>query len=95
MARPKRQEQLTLQLLLERHGTGSLAQVQAALAYACEKAVQLFDSEDEKLALRGIHALTQAAGQYARVYEVAELGERVELLERQLGIAEGHSARPN
>ena len=88
MARP-RNPSTKLQRLLETHGTGSLAHVQAALLYACGRASQLLDSDDDKTVLRGIHALSQAAAQYARVYEVQELARRLDQLEAQLPAAKG------
>lgn len=94
MARP-RGSKLHLQLVLDRHGTGSLQHIQAALTYACERATQLLESPDDATALRAIHALSQAAAQYARVHEVQELSRRLDLLEAQLTASGGTQHGPS
>lgn len=46
----------------------------------------LHDADEHELQLRAVHALSQAAGQYARLLEVGELEARLDALER------GHAA---
>jgi hypothetical protein len=59
----------------------SLEPVAVALHTALEKAVELLSSADDDTRLRAIHAVTQCANTYARMYEVGELEYRVAMLE--------------
>ena len=52
------------------------------LAKGADVAEELLEHETPEIRLRAIHALTQCATTYAKVYEVGELEYRFELLEQ-------------
>lgn len=60
---------------------GSLKDVSRMLWEALETARELLSEEDVQVRLKAIHALSQTASSYARVYEVGELEARLEALE--------------
>ena len=70
--------------------TGSLKDVTGMLWEALEAARELLSEEDVQVRLKAIHALSQTASSYARVYEVGELEARLEALEAAQG---GQTAR--
>lgn len=51
------------------------------LKAAADRAGELVNNEDPATAIRAIHALSQTATSFAKVYETAELAARVEALE--------------
>jgi hypothetical protein len=53
------------------------------LNYAGDVAERLLDHEQPEIQLRAVHALTQCAATYAKVYEVGELEHRFEVLEQR------------
>lgn len=55
-----------------------------AMRKAVFTARELLTSEDQATQLRAVHAVSQAAVSYARVYEVGELENRLEEVERRL-----------
>lgn len=59
----------------------SLQPVAEALSMALDKAVDLLNSPEDDVKLRAIHAVTQCANTYARMYEVGELEYRLAMLE--------------
>lgn len=60
---------------------GTLRDVAGMLWEALEAARDLLTDEDTGTRLKAIHALSQTASSYARVYEVGELEARLEALE--------------
>lgn len=54
------------------------------LAKGADVAEELLEHETPEIRLRAIHALTQCATTYAKVYEVGELEYRFELLEQSV-----------
>ena len=60
---------------------GTLKEVAGMLWEALEAARTLLSDEDTGTRLKAIHALSQTASSYARVYEVGELEARLEALE--------------
>lgn len=71
MAKAERRR-LALSTMLERlHKAGDVAE-------------QLLDHDSPEIRLRAVHALTQCATTYAKIYEVGELEYRFELLETRL-----------
>lgn len=54
---------------------------------AVETAHELLQSEEESTKLKAVHAVSQAAVSYARVYEVGEIENRLAEIENRLGIA--------
>ena len=54
------------------------------LAKGADVAEELLEHETPEIRLRAIHALTQCATTYAKVYEVGELEYRFELLEQSI-----------
>lgn len=63
----------------------SLAPVLDSLHRAVETAEELLASTEEATRLKAVHAVSQAAVSYARVYEVGELEGRLEQIEQRLG----------
>jgi hypothetical protein len=64
---------------------GNLQQLQAKLWRAlCEAEAVLDTSEDPELTLKAVHAISQCAGQYAKLLEIGELEARVQALEQQM-----------
>ena len=63
---------------------GTLADAQAVLWRALQKAGELLDTEDPHLSLKAVHAVSQCAGSYAKVLEVGELEARLQALEAEL-----------
>lgn len=66
-----------------------LQAVAAKLWAALETAEELLGHEDDQMKLKAVHAVSQVAGSYARVYEVGELEARIAALE---GVQEGREA---
>ncbi len=62
----------------------ALAPVLDSLHQAVNTATALLDSPEEATRLKAVHAVSQAAVSYARVYEVGELEERFEEIEKRL-----------
>lgn len=62
----------------------ALAPVLDSLHRAVTTAEELLASTEEATRLRAVHAVSQAAVSYARVYEVGELEGRLEDLEKRL-----------
>lgn len=60
---------------------GTLKDVVGMLWEALETARGLLQDDDSHTRLKAIHALSQTASSYARVYEVGELEARIEALE--------------
>lgn len=60
---------------------GTLRDVAGMLWEALETAQGLLSDSDTGTQLKAIHALSQTASSYARVYEVGELEARLEALE--------------
>lgn len=61
---------------------GNLRDVTGLLWDALLTARDLLDDEDSGTRLKAVHALSQTASSYARVYEVGELEARIEALEQ-------------
>jgi len=67
------------------HKPGDLNNLTRILWTAIRDAEQLlYTAEDPELRLRCVHALSQSAGQYARLLEIGELEARLEALERAM-----------
>ncbi len=71
-----------------RRKAGSLEEARRLLWRALERAGELLEVEDPEtgqpdnlLALKAIHAISQGAGAYAKVCEVADLAARIEAIE--------------
>lgn len=62
----------------------ALEPILEAMRKAVFTARELLTSEDQATQLRAVHAVSQAAVSYARVYEVGELENRLEEVERRL-----------
>ena len=62
----------------------ALEPILEAMREAVLTARELLTSEDQATPLRAVHAVSQAAVSYARVYEVGELEHRLEEVERRL-----------
>jgi hypothetical protein len=63
---------------------GNLIDLQRKLWRAlCEAESVLDGAEDAELKLKAVHAVSQGAGQYAKLLEVGELEARVQALEAQ------------
>jgi hypothetical protein len=62
----------------------ALAPVLDSLHDAVDTATALLDSTEENTRLKAVHAVSQAAVSYARVYEVGELEGRLEELEKRV-----------
>lgn len=62
----------------------SLAPVLESLHRAVVTAEELLASTEEATRLKAVHAVSQAAVSYARVYEVGELEGRLEQIEQRL-----------
>ena len=60
---------------------GNLQAVAVKLWAALEAAEELLAEEDPHLRLKAVHAVSQVAGSYAKVYEVGELEARLQALE--------------
>lgn len=78
-----------------RRKAGSLEEARRLLWRALERAGKLLEVEDPEtgqpdnaLALKAIHAISQGAGAYAKVCEVADLAQRIEAIEKAQGITE-------
>ncbi|WP_135230675.1 hypothetical protein [Deinococcus fonticola] len=63
---------------------GNLKEVAGMLWEALETARELLSDDDTGTRLKAIHALSQTASSYARVYEVGELEARLEALEQAM-----------
>jgi hypothetical protein len=64
---------------------GNLRQLQGKLWRAlCDAERVLELAEEPELMLKAIHALSQAAGQYAKLWEIGELEARLAALEQQV-----------
>ena len=64
-----------------KHKPGNLQAVASKLWAALEAAEELLGEEDPYLRLKAVHAVSQVAGSYAKVYEVGELEARLQALE--------------
>lgn len=62
----------------------ALEPILEAMREAVLTARELLTCEDQATQLRAVHAVSQAAVSYARVYEVGELEHRLEEVERRL-----------
>jgi hypothetical protein len=62
----------------------ALAPVLESLHEAVDTATDLLHSPEEATRLKAVHAVSQAAVSYARVYEVGELEGRLEELEKRV-----------
>lgn len=71
---------------------GTLKDVTGMLWEALEAARELLSEEDTGTRLKAIHALSQTASSYARVYEVGELEARLEALEQAQEAQQGRGA---
>lgn len=66
---------------------GDLAELQKVLWYCLKRAQAVLDSaQDDELTLRAAHAVSQVAGQYAKLLEIGELEQRVQALEERQGL---------
>lgn len=77
-----------LQARLARKAQGKPRNLQAVaekLWRALETAEALLEESQPELRLKAVHAVTQAAAAYARVYETGELEARLEALEALRG----------
>ena len=64
----------------------SIAEVSLVLWAAIQKAEALMDTaETPELALRCVHAISQAVASYCRIHETGELENRLRALEQQSG----------
>ncbi|KEF34101.1 hypothetical protein RDMS_09030 [Deinococcus sp. RL] len=72
---------------------GSLKDVTGMLWEALETARELLREDDVQVKLKAIHALSQTASSYSRVYEVGELEARLEALEAAQEAQVKHAAR--
>ena len=63
---------------------GNMQAVAGKLWAALEAAEELLAEDDPHLRLKAVHALSQVAGSYAKVYEVGELEARTQALEAVL-----------
>ncbi len=63
----------------------NLQDVAQKLWRALETAEALLEEDSPELRLKAVHAVTQSAAAYARVYEVGELEARLEALEALRG----------
>jgi hypothetical protein len=71
---------------------GNLLDVQRELWHALQKALEVLDEALEpELILKGVHAVSQVSGQYAKLLEIGELEARVQSLEAQV-VMGGHHA---
>jgi hypothetical protein len=67
------------------HKPGNLADLLKILWSAIRDAEQLlYAAEDPELRLRCVHALSQSAGQYAKLLEIGELEARLAALEQAM-----------
>lgn len=66
----------------QRRKPGDMQALAAKLWGALEAAERLLEHADPAIQLRAVHAISQAAGSYARVYEVGELEARLNALEQ-------------
>ena len=74
----------------KRQRTGGLPALQRKLWIALLHAEDVLDqAEEAELRLKAIHALSQCAGQYAKLLEVGEIEARLKMLEEQV---QGRSA---
>ena len=67
---------------------GNLHDLQKILWYALKKAQAVLDEagDDNDLTLKACHAVSQVAGQYAKLLEIGYLEQRVQALEERQGI---------
>lgn len=56
-----------------------------AMTYALERGLVLAKSDDDALAMKAIHAITQASATACKVYEVHNLQKEVDRLKELLG----------
>ena len=68
-----------------RHKPGNLPDLQRILWYSLKLAQGVLDNatEDDQI-LRAVHAISQCAGQYARLLEIGEYEARLAAIEAQL-----------
>jgi hypothetical protein len=68
-----------------RHKPGNLADVQKILWYSLKLAQGVLDNAtEEDQILRGVHAVSQCAGQYAKLLEIGEFEARLAAIEATL-----------
>jgi len=84
MANPNPTDLITARIAKADRRRMALATMLTRLSRAGDVAEQLLDHETPEIRLRAVHALTQCATTFAKVYEVGELEYRFELLEQQL-----------
>jgi hypothetical protein len=66
----------------------ALSGVLGTVSKALQTAESLLQDEDTAVRLRAVHAISQAAATYARLYEVGELESRLEALEQEQNTGE-------
>lgn len=86
MANPNPTNPLGARLAKTERRRVALVAMLERLSRAGDVAEQLLDHDAPEIRLRAVHALTQCATTYARIYEVGELEHRFELLERAVGM---------
>lgn len=64
---------------------GTLEDTRKLLWTALKRGAKVLRSPDDLTALKGIHAVSQAAAAYARIVEVSELENRIRALEDAQG----------
>ena len=67
-----------------RHKPGSMDALRRELWAAVMAAGDLLDDDDPATRLRAVHAVSQSAAAYQRVYESSDLEARLEALEQAL-----------
>lgn len=67
-----------------RRKAGTLAQLTVVVWHALLEAQAVLEEADEaELTLKAVHAVSQCAGQYAKLLEVGELEARIQALEQK------------
>jgi hypothetical protein len=85
MAAPKKPQTVSARMAKKkRQRTGDLPALQRMVWIALLHAQDVLEqAEESELRLKAIHALSQCAGQYAKLLEIGELEARVQALEQQ------------
>lgn len=73
--------------------TGDLERAKKRLWRAVLRASEIIEDTDPNLALRGVHALSQALTVYAKLHETHELEGRLRALEQALATKQTKSMR--
>jgi hypothetical protein len=74
-----------------RHKPGNVTDLQRILWYSLKLAQGVLDNAtEEDQILRAVHAISQCAGQYARLLEVGEFEVRIKVLEDLQARRNGH-----